>query len=641
MIRMLIWRLFFEILHLVRAAFGPGQPRAFYFAFGANLDPQVLERRKIKVFNAREFMLKDFALRFSHQGSYRGMGFASIEASLGARTYGLLYEISCLDALRLDFYEGAWFINRYRKVNHHQDGIDFYFYQTRSPRIDLQPTDDYLNKMLRGFARLSHVPSAFLDWLKGHSTIKTLSVSDDVGFCFRVPDSWPQPLVKILRGYDQFVVGLFAKYVRDWSPATKLIRHEHTSQQEPDGKQVVFDLVERHRRSFATQDIAALQTLATDLKPYTAIPEVAAFYKDLIAAIVDDAPNFNHTRNVNVSGSSGILIGHLAAPYNKSLGLECLVYNECYIPKTIAEVFPSVARPIRVRLYSQGFQSDLAVAIFPENFTDAGVIPIEAKSFYFIDKFTKRCREKTIPFVRSQTTLGSLRLLKAATDEEIGEVAALWVHLHEHFHRQGILPLPQALNLKSSRSTAGLEELRVDLLSMLACSSEVVRQSCNAALLEEFILAERLFRYGMERCPNTDYDSRGAHIFYRYLERNGAISEYNDLIDVDLVRFRQLARDLSRDIERLETEVANMPIAEAKTRLAAYVQKTAAFNSASQLFPRGKFYAPSKCHQRAVMLKQDIDGGANSNTEKHVRSPKVNGDHGADGSGFGDRAARW
>src|SRR5690606_25598103 len=112
--------------------------------------------------------------------------------------------------------------------------------------------------------------------------------------------------------------------------------------------------------------------------------------------------------------------------------------------------------------------SDLAVAIFPENFLHAGEIPTEARSFYFIDKFVRRCKEKTIPFVRSKTTLRSLTLLKTATDEQIEEAASLWVYLHEHFHRQGVLPLPKALKLKSSRSTAGLEELRVDLLAMLA-----------------------------------------------------------------------------------------------------------------------------------------------------------------------------
>jgi len=45
-----------------------------------------------------------------------------------------------LDAMRLDFYEGAWLIKRYHKVNHRQDGLAFYFYQTRSPRQNLKPT---------------------------------------------------------------------------------------------------------------------------------------------------------------------------------------------------------------------------------------------------------------------------------------------------------------------------------------------------------------------------------------------------------------------------------------------------------------------------------------------------------------------
>lgn len=591
MIRMLLWRLLFEILHLARAAFGPGRPKVLYFAFGANLDPQVLARRKVRIFSAREFELRDFALRFSHQGPYRGQGFASIEAGDGARTYGKLYEISRLDALRLDFYEGAWLINRYRRVSHVQDGVSFYFYQTRSPRAGLQPTDDYLGKMLRGFSLLSNVPQDFLDGLKASGTVKALAVSDDVGFCFRVPNTWPALLVKLLRAYDQFVVGIFAKYVRDWSPAASLIRHEET-----DLKQGAFEIIERHRKSCATLDPSAIKRLASDLDPYTVVPEVAAFHHDLTRLAAGGYPSFDRTRSANVSGSSGIMLGLLSAPYNKALGLECILYDDCRIPAPIAAAFPSVARPVRVRRYSDGFASDLAVAIFPENFTGTGTgdVPLEARSFYFIDKFLKRCKETTIPFVQSMTSLRSLRLLKTATDAELEEAAALWVYLHEHFHRQGVLPLPQSLKLKSSRSTAGLEEVRVDLLAMLACSSAVVRENCNAALLEEFILAERLFRYGVERCPNTDYDSRGAHVFYRYLERNGALSEQDALIELDMARVRRLARLLSLDIVDLETESAAMSFSDAKARLADYVKRMAAYDPATELFPRGKFYLTSE-----------------------------------------------
>ncbi|MGE0172459.1 MAG: DUF6421 family protein [Oligoflexales bacterium] len=596
---MLMWRLFFEALNLVRAVLGPGHPRVLYFAFGANLDPKVLAKRKIKIFSAREFELRDFALRFSHQGLYRGMGFASIEASPGTVTYGLLYEISRLDALRLDLYEGVWFINRYRRVRQHQDGINLYFYQSRSPRVGLKPTDDYLSKMLRGFALLENVPREFLEWLKNHDTVKNLSVSDDVGFCFRVPNTWPKPLIKVLRKYDQFVVSLFANYIRDWSPSAHLIRHEdfersHIITSNGDRQNEVFHVVALHREPCASRDIAALTKLANALESYKAIPEVAAFHQDLITHLGGEKPIFESSRAVNVSGKSGIMLGLFAAPYNKDLGLECIVYGECSIPPAIAKAFPSVGRPVMVRRYSKGFNSDFSVAIFPENFADAGVIPMDARSFYFIDKFVDRCRRITIPFVKNKTTINSLRSLKTATDEQLKEVASLWVFLHEHFHRQGALPLPQALTLKSSKSTAGLEELRVDLLAMLACRSEIVRKNCNATLLEEFVLAERLFRYGIERCPNADYDSRGAHVFYRYLEKNGLVLDQDALLDVDMVRFRRLARRLSHDIQMLEEQTVSLPFVKAKARLSGYVKNVARFDEVAKVFPRAKFYVGSK-----------------------------------------------
>ena len=595
MTRVLVWRLFFEILHLIRALLGPGRPRVLYFAFGANLDPQVLARRKIKVFGDREFALRNFELRFSHQGPYRGMGYASIETSDGALTYGKLYAISRLDALRLDFYEGAWFINRYRKVKHRQDDVEFYFYQTSSPRQGLQPTQDYLGKMTRGFALLGNVPAQYLDWLKSHSTIENLAISDDVGFCFRVRDTWPKALAKALRKYDQFIVGVFAKYIRDNSLTARLIKHPATERlshlPSMAAKESVFKLVTRLRTTDAWPRASTLRKLEKGLAPYVSIKEVSAFHQDLSRFLAGDKADFAHNRSINVSGPSGIFVGIMSAPYNRNLGLECLLYDECKIPKEIVDTFPSVARPVKVRRYSQGFNSDLAVAIFPENFADAGEIPTEARSFYFIDKFVHRCKEKTIPFIRSKTTLRSLTLLKTATDEQIEAAASLWVYLHEHFHRQGVLPLPKALKLKSSRSTAGLEELRVDLLAMLSCSTEVVRRNCDAGVLEEFILAERLFRYGVERCPNTDYDSRGAHIFYRYLEAAGAISETADLIEVDMAEYRKLAATLSRDIQTLEQQIVEKSFAEAKEMLTEYVRDMAAFDPAARMFPRGKFYS--------------------------------------------------
>ena len=101
----------------------------------------------------------------------------------------------------------------------------------------------------------------------------------------------------------------------------------------------------------------------------------------------------------------------------------------------------------------------------------------------------------------------------------------------------------------------------------------------------------RLFRYGAERCPNSDYDSRGAHVFYRYLESAGAISERNDLMDVDMFQFRKLAANLSQDIQRLEQQIVAKSYAEAKESLTAYVKDMAAYDPEAKAFPRGQLYA--------------------------------------------------
>jgi hypothetical protein len=384
--------------------------------------------------------------------------------------------------------------------------------------------------------------------------------------------------------------------LRDYSLTIRFIKDDsakrvQTHSLDIDDRKAIFKLVASIRATAGLQNRSSLEELERRLEPFTAIKPIQAFRGDISRIIAGAKADFASTRQEDLSDTSGILIGFLAAPYNKDLGLECILYDECHIPKEVAKAFPSKARPINVQHYSDGFKSDLAVAVFPENFICAGDVPPDARSFYFIDKFVRRCREKTIPFIRNKTTYRSLLNLKIASNAQLEEAASLWVHLHEHFHCQGVLPLPAALKLKSSRSTASLEELRVDLLALLACRSDVVKRTCNAPLLEEFILAERLFRYGFERCPNEDYDSRGAHIFYRYLEATGAIVESADRIDVDMIKYMKLATRLSMDISALELQIVEKSFAEAKEKLTDYVRDMALYDQTTKLFPQGKFFS--------------------------------------------------
>ena len=56
------------------------------FAFGANLDPAVLARRRVRPLAQTDFLLRDHALRFNQAGPYKGFGFASVAHAPGELT---------------------------------------------------------------------------------------------------------------------------------------------------------------------------------------------------------------------------------------------------------------------------------------------------------------------------------------------------------------------------------------------------------------------------------------------------------------------------------------------------------------------------------------------------------------------------
>ena len=86
MLRIVAWRLLFELKNM-QTIFSKNEKTIKYFAFGANLDPNVLiNTRRIKPLDEKEFILKDYALRFSHPSAWDGEGFASIDKAPGEVT---------------------------------------------------------------------------------------------------------------------------------------------------------------------------------------------------------------------------------------------------------------------------------------------------------------------------------------------------------------------------------------------------------------------------------------------------------------------------------------------------------------------------------------------------------------------------
>lgn len=80
MLRILIWRLLYHYFCLLKSLGYRGK-KVFYFAFGANLDPNVLATRNIQPHSQINFTLSDYTIKFNHEIPFKKAAMASIEKS--------------------------------------------------------------------------------------------------------------------------------------------------------------------------------------------------------------------------------------------------------------------------------------------------------------------------------------------------------------------------------------------------------------------------------------------------------------------------------------------------------------------------------------------------------------------------------
>ena len=276
-----------------------------------------------------------------------------------------------------------------------------------------------------------------------------------------------------------------------------------------------------------------------------------------------------------------LIFSKFAAPYNKDLCFEGLLLEHIEVPKLVALLFPSNARPVNLLAQTQGFESLRSVALFPENFSTQKVLNEHDPVYYFINKFVLRFKNRTRPFLASgRVTGGCFEDLPKIDDEALLLLASAWVSMHEHFHTQGSLPIPKSLPQKSSRSSAAVEELRVDLLTILHSRNILApRLGVFGSLVGQFVLAERLLRYPIDAHPNVDYDSRSSVMLAHMLKAQGAVSWETGKFEINAsIIFLALQKVLDQ-IEMLELSIKNQPSEIQKRALEKFVTENTATDS--------------------------------------------------------------
>ena len=202
MLRIFLWKAGFEWAHFARILWPRHERKVYYFAFGANLSPDVLLQRRIRVYEAVDYVLQDAALRFSLAGFYKDHGYASADAAEGERVYGRMYLILERDAVRMDYFEGVPFLGVHDKIYGSFNGSDFFFYRAVRALDGLKPTREYLDYLLTAYRQMDEVPPAYLDSIAATEVLERFEPQDQTGDFVRDIGRWPAALHPMLVAYE-------------------------------------------------------------------------------------------------------------------------------------------------------------------------------------------------------------------------------------------------------------------------------------------------------------------------------------------------------------------------------------------------------------------------------------------------------
>lgn len=203
MLRVLQWKIGCELAHVKRALWPRYDRKVYYFAFGANLCQDVLDLRRIKVFESFDYVLDNASLCFTQPGFYRDHGYASADAAEDDVVYGRIYLILERDAHRMDYFEGVPYFGVHEKVTRQADGFEFYFYRATRVVEGLKPTREYLDYIVDAYQQMPAVPADYLNAMRATEVLVNFDPSDETGVFVNDITRWPAALQPVLVAYER------------------------------------------------------------------------------------------------------------------------------------------------------------------------------------------------------------------------------------------------------------------------------------------------------------------------------------------------------------------------------------------------------------------------------------------------------
>jgi len=211
--RILLWKMGAELAHLKRAFSPRREKKIYYFAFGANLSREILESRKMEVFEEFDYVLGDAALRFTKYGFFKNHGFASADTEPGEKVYGKMYLILERDARRMDYFEGVPFLKAHERIIGQAEEFEFFFYRTTRVTPGLKPTREYLDYITNAYEQMGLVPEDYLRDLKATKVLEEFFPPDEPRGRIKHFYRWPRFCWPMLIAYEQLYI--------------KIVRHTH------------------------------------------------------------------------------------------------------------------------------------------------------------------------------------------------------------------------------------------------------------------------------------------------------------------------------------------------------------------------------------------------------------------------------
>lgn len=202
LLRIILWKLGFEWANLKRILWPRDDRRIYYFAFGANLSPEIMQQRLTGFFEVFDYTLEDSTLRFTQSGFYQDHGFASADPAPGGKVYGRMYLIRQSDAERMDYYEGVPFMKAHDKVFAEHQGKSFFYYRAITPTTGLKPTQEYLDYLTTAYREMPGVPDEYTAAMAATEVLTTFRPQTLTGKFVRNLERWPVFLQPLLVKYE-------------------------------------------------------------------------------------------------------------------------------------------------------------------------------------------------------------------------------------------------------------------------------------------------------------------------------------------------------------------------------------------------------------------------------------------------------